>query len=420
MNDSTFIKSEFQEVPVPTSSLARHLVLRAFEQLTRGCLELGLPDGSQRIFGTPGVEPSARLQIVRENFFRKCVCYGDVGFGESYVDGDWETDNIKQVISWAIHNIENSTAPSGSQIRALGLNFFQLVNRAWHLLRPNNLRMVRRNIAEHYDLGNDFYRLWLDETMTYSSAIFRAENQRLEDAQHEKYEALCRHLRLQPGDHVLEIGCGWGGFASHAASHHGCQVTAITISKEQYEFAKARMEREGLSERVNILLQDYRQLEGQFEKIVSIEMMEALGDRYLETFCVQVHRLLKPQGIVALQYITIPDNRHQALRRGVDWIQKHIFPGSLLLSIGRVSEMFTRTGDLFLHHLQDHGSSYARTLNQWWQNFNLRLPEVKAMGFDERFIRKWNYYLQYCESAFAMRNISVVHAVYTRPNNHNL
>ncbi|MGC3988802.1 MAG: class I SAM-dependent methyltransferase [Chthoniobacteraceae bacterium] len=414
MSESTFSKSDFQSLPVQSPGLSRQLVLHAFGQLSRGCLELILPDGSQRVFGTRGAEPSARLQIVREDFFRKCVLYGDVGFGEAYVDGDWETDSIERVISWVIHNIENSSAPSGSQMRALGLNLLQLINRMWHRLRPNNLRIARRNIAEHYDLGNEFYRLWLDETMTYSSAVFRTTEQSLEDAQHEKYEALCQHLRLQPGDEVLEIGCGWGGFASHAAARHGCRVTAITISQEQYDFAKARMEREGLSDRVSIRLQDYRLLEGQFDRIVSIEMMEALGDRYLKTFCAQVNRLLKPNGLVALQYITIPDGRHEALRRGVDWIQKHIFPGSLLLSIGRVSERFTRTGDLFLHHLQDHGPSYARTLQHWRRNFRARLSEVKAMGFDDRFIRKWDYYLQYCESAFAMRNISVVHAVYTR------
>jgi cyclopropane-fatty-acyl-phospholipid synthase len=219
---------------------------------------------------------------------------------------------------------------------------------------------------------------------------------------------------------VLEIGTGWGGFACHAVKHYGCRVTTVTISQRQLEFARERFVREGVADRVEIRLEDYRHLGGHFDKIVSIEMMEALGDRYLATYCAKLHELLKPGGLVGLQYITVPDSRHAELRRGIDWIQKHIFPGSLLLSVGRVNEAMNRTGDLFLHDLQDIGASYARTLNTWWRNFNARLDDVRALGFDTRFIRKWNYYLQYCEAAFASRNISVVQAIYTRPNNRHL
>ncbi|HEY2344173.1 MAG TPA: cyclopropane-fatty-acyl-phospholipid synthase family protein, partial [Chthoniobacteraceae bacterium] len=287
-------------------------------------------------------------------------------------------------------------------------------------LRPNSLRTSRRNIAEHYDLGNEFYRLWLDSTMTYSSGYFTSADQTLESAQRAKYEALCQKLRLRPSDQVLEIGCGWGGFSEHAARNYGCRITAVTISQEQLAFARERMRREGLDERVEIRLQDYRHIEGQFDKIVSIEMMEALGDRYLETYFAAIHRLLKRDGLVALQYITVPDCRHAELRRKTDFIQKHIFPGSLLLSIGRVNQAINRTGDLFLHHLEDLGLSYARTLRLWWEGFNARVEEVRQLGFDARFMRKWNYYFQYCEAAFAMRNISVIQACYTRPNNGTL
>ncbi len=404
----------------PSPGLYQRLVVDALGRMNAGSLRLELPDGDVRTIGAPDAAISATMRIRDAAFFQKCVLFGDVGFGESYVDGDWETDSIERVIAWAIHNVESSPSMSGSTTRAFALNLLKFYNRALHLLRPNSLATSRRNISEHYDLGNDFYRLWLDETMTYSSARFTAPGQSLRDAQIEKYDALCRQLRLQPGDHLLEIGSGWGGLACHAARHYGCRVTTVTISEEQFKYARERFAREGLAERIEIRLQDYRHITGQFDKVVSIEMMEALGDRYLETYFAKIHEVLKPEGLVALQYITVPDSRHAELRRGIDWIQKHIFPGSLLLSVGRVNEAINRTGDLFLHHLEDLGSSYARTLHVWWENFNAQHGEVRALGFDERFIRKWNYYLQYCEAAFASRNISVVQAVYTRPNNHSL
>jgi cyclopropane-fatty-acyl-phospholipid synthase len=256
--------------------------------------------------------------------------------------------------------------------------------------------------------------------MTYSSARFTSASETLRDAQIAKYDALCRKLRLQPGEHLLEIGSGWGGMACHAARHYGVRVTSVTISEEQFKFATDRVYCEGLSDRVEIRLQDYRSIRGCFDKIVSIEMMEALGDRYLRTYCEKLHELLAPRGLVALQYITVPDCRHAELRRGIDFIQKHIFPGSLLLSVGRVNEILNRSGNLFLHDLEDLGASYTRTLHAWWERFNAQLAAVRALGFDEGFIRKWNYYLQYCEAAFASRNISVVQAVYTRPNNRSL
>lgn len=400
--------------------LYQRLVLDALGKMTAGCLRIELPDGAVREIGTPGAEISAVIRVRDAAFFKRCVLFGDVGFGESYVDGDWDTDSIERVIAWAILNVENSPSMSGTKSRAFALNLLKFYNRALHLLRPNNVDTARRNISEHYDLGNDFYRLWLDPTMTYSSAYFTAPDQTLEAAQAAKYDALCRKLRLAPGDHVLEIGSGWGGFACHAVRNYGCRVTTVTISIEQFNYARERFLREGISDRADIRLEDYRRLSGKFDKIVSIEMMEALGDRYIETYCAKLHALLKPDGLVGVQYITVPDNRHAELRRDVDWIQKHIFPGSLLLSVGRVNQALNRTGDLFLHHLEDLGLSYARTLRAWFDTFSTRLADVRALGFDARFIRKWNYYLQYCEAAFAMRNISVVQAIYTRPNNPRL
>lgn len=396
------------------------LILDVFEKMQQGYLRLDLPDRTTRHFGTPGHEVSAHIRVVRPAFFQRCLLFGDVGFGESYVDGDWETDSIERVISWAILNVENTPAMSGSTRRIAALNLLKTYNRLLHLLRPNSIHTAKHNIAKHYDLGNDFYRLWLDPTMTYSSAKFSSKMQSLEEAQIAKYDALCRMLRLEPTDHLLEIGCGWGGMAEHVVKNYGCRVTTVTISQRQYEYARERFARAGISNRVDLRLQDYREIQGRFDKVVSIEMMEAIGDRYLETYFAKIDEVTAPGALVALQYITVPDSRHSALRRGVDFIQKHIFPGSLLLSIGRVNRALHRTGEYSLFELNDLGLDYARTLRRWFEAFNARLDDVRAQGFCERFVRKWNYYLQYCESAFAMRNISVVHAVYSRPNNPSL
>ncbi len=421
MNDTAATQSAVLALDTPRRrGLYQRLVLDALGKMTAGCLRLELPSGETRTIGTPGAAMSATLRVLDTAFFQKCVLFGDVGFGESYVDGNWETDSIARVIAWAILNVESSPAMSGSKTGKVALNLLKHYNRALHLLRPNSVATARRNIAEHYDLGNDFYRLWLDPTMTYSSALFTAPGQPLEAAQVAKYDALCRQLDLQPSDHVLEIGSGWGGFACHAVKNFGCRVTTVTISEEQFKYARDRFVREGLADRVDIQLTDYRLITGQFDKVASIEMMEALGDRYLETYFAKIHEVLKPGGLVGLQYITVPDIRHAELRRGIDWIQKYIFPGSLLLSVGRVNTALHRTGDLFLHHLEDLGASYAKTLHAWWETFNARAEDVRALGFDERFIRQWNYYLQYCEAAFTMRNISVVQAIYTRPNNRAL
>jgi len=402
-------------------SLYEKLVMTGLGRFSHGGLRMSFGDGSSTVLGAQDAEVTAEVRILRrEAFFQRCALFGNVGFGEGYVEGDWDTDDIAGVISWFIENLHRSDMTRGTSTRIACTNLLNVLNRVQHLLRPNSVSTSRRNIAEHYDLGNEFYSLWLDKTMTYSSARFTYPGQSLEDAQVAKYEALCQKLRLKATDHVLEIGCGWGGFSSYAARTYGCSVTAVTISKEQHAYAEERMKREGLSQFVEVRLQDYRHIEGSFDKIASIEMLEAVGDAFLETYFAKCAELLKPQGLLAVQMITVPDCRHGILRRGVDWIQKHIFPGSLLLSVGRVNQAINNTGDLFMHELEDLGASYAKTLHLWWESFNGKLDAVKAQGFDDRFIRKWNYYLQYCEAAFATRNISVVQACYTRPNNASL
>lgn len=398
----------------------RRAVLESFEVLAAGHLELVLPEGTLLTFGQDTDREPARIRVVNERFFQRCVKAGDIGFGEAYVDGDWETDDIARVVSWFLLNADSSPTISGSKAGSWKLNLFRVANRLSHVLRRNSRKGSQDNIHEHYDLGNEFYRLWLDKTMSYSSAIFTSADQSMEAAQFEKYDALCRQLKLTADSHVLEIGCGWGGFAEHAVKNYGCRVTAVTISLEQFGFAQQRFVDQGIADRVDLQLCDYRDIKGTYDCIVSIEMLEAVGEEFYDTFFAKCDSLLATDGLIAMQYITCPDSRFAELKRGVDWIQKHVFPGSLLPSISRVNKSLNRTGDLFLHHLNDIGNSYAQTLKLWRAEFNAQLDSIAELGFDDEFIRKWNYYLAYCEAAFATRNISVVQATYTRPNNRAL
>lgn len=412
--------------PLPSFASA---VFGALSGMRRGQLRLELPDGTVRIFGAaesspreaaPGVRDQAAIRVRRGEFFGKCVLAGDIGFAESFIDGDWETPDLVAVIGFFILNLDQAPTLSGSRTRAIATNLLRGANRLRHLLRPNTRGLARRNIAEHYDLSNDFFALWLDDSLMYSAARWETPDATLEQAQAAKNESLCRKLQLRPEDHVLEIGTGWGGWSLHAARQHGCRVTTVTISRQQFDLARRRVAAAGLSDRIEVRLQDYRDIAGTYDKIVSIEMLEAVGHRFLPDFAAACGRLLRPDGIMALQFITCPDPRYEEFRRGVDFIQKHIFPGSLLISVNRLNDLLARHGGFVLHGLEDFGRDYARTLRLWRDRFQARLDDVRALGFDERFVRKWHYYLCYCEAAFALRNISVVHTVHTRPNNLSL
>lgn len=409
-------------------SFAERTFVAALRGMPHGRLQLDLPEGTVHVFGdrsaietavAPGVGNFAFLRVRRPDaFFKKCLLHGDIGFAESYIDGDWETPDLTAVVGWFVLNHEHAPTLSGSRrAQSFALNLLRAADRLGHLLRPNNRDIARRNIAEHYDLSNDFFALWLDETMMYSAAKWERADATLHEAQVAKNDALCRQLRLKPDDHVLEIGTGWGGWCLHAATKYGCRVTTVTISKQQHDLAVQRIAAAGLSHRIEVRLQDYRDITGQFDKIVSIEMLEAVGHRYQPDFAAAVDRLLKANGLLALQYITVPDHRYEALRSGVDFIQKHIFPGSLLLSVNRLNGLLAAHGGLVLHALDDFGRDYAQTLLLWRNSFEAKLDQVRALGFDDRFIRKWRYYLCYCEAAFAMRHISVVHTLHTRANN---
>ena len=409
----------------PTSAIAikrnfyEKLIIELLSKMSIGNLNLNLPSGELVKIGDGKDGIIATINVKNNYFFKRCVLYGDIGFGEAYVDGDWETDSIANVIKWILLNVDNAPTASGSKTRNFALNILKFFNKIYHKKRANSINGSRKNISEHYDLDNNFFGLFLDPTMTYSCAYFKNGEMSLQEAQIEKYERLCEQLKLKPTDHVLEIGSGWGQNAIHIAKQYGCTVTTVTISEEQYKHTKERVEKEKLTDQINILLKDYRFIEGKFDKIVSIEMLEAVGHKFLEVYFKKCNDLLKKDGILAIQVITCPDSRYESLRTGVDWIQKHIFPGSLLPSVSIINKAINSTSDMTLVDLKDMGLHYARTLSVWQKEFNQQLSKVKQMGFDERFIRKWNYYLSYCEAAFEMRNIHVMQMVYARPNNTN-
>jgi cyclopropane-fatty-acyl-phospholipid synthase len=392
-------------------------VLSLLSKMPFGKLVLVLPSGEQFNFGNGEGGVKANIRVLNKDFFKHCLLFGDVGFGETYVCNYWETDNISNVVKWFLLNIDNAPSVSGSRTTSLLLNFFQFANKLFHINKTNSVSGSKKNIAAHYDLNNDFFSLFLDPSMTYSAAYFKNSEISLEQAQEEKYDRLCKQLQLVPSDHVLEIGSGWGANAIYIAKKYGCKVTSVTISAEQYRFAKAKVDQEKLHDKVEILLKDYRFVSGKFDKIVSIEMLEAVGAQFLDLYFRKCNQLLKKNGILAIQVITCPDCRFEDFRKGVDWIQKYIFPGSLLPSLAAINKAVNHTTDFTLVDLKDIGLHYAATLVHWRLKFNANVSKIKALGFNEQFIRKWNYYFSYCEAAFSMRNIHVMQMVYVRPNN---
>lgn len=406
-------------VPVPSPAagllekLGESVVSSALERMRRGRLLMTMPDGSVRAFGEPGAPVSASLAVKRADFFRRVLMWGDVGFGEAYQAGDFETGDLTGLIRLFIENaeameVENTRWASWGKVR----------NRFRHLLNRNTLTGSRRNIYAHYDLGNDFFRLFLDPTLMYSCARFEPGDS-LESAQRRKVASILDKARIEPGDRVLEIGSGWGTLAVEAA-RRGARVTTLTISERQYEFVKARFEKEGVADRAEVRFCDYRRAEGRYDKIVSVEMIEAVGHEFLGAFFAACDRLLAPDGLVVIQGITIPDQRYEAYRRGCDWIQKHIFPGALLPSLTAMCAAMTANTNLVVEDVENIGAHYARTLREWRRALLARSAEVRAMGFDDRFLRTWEYYFSYCEAGFATRTLGDLQLVLTRPNNKRL
>ena len=364
------------------------------------------------VLGEAGGTLQAELDILDPGFYRAAAASGSVGAGEAYMDGLWRCDDLVALVRLLVINRDRLDAMETGLARLGGVAM-----RTLHAFNRNTRGGSRRNIAAHYDLGNDFFALFLSPDLMYSSAVFSGAGDSLETASRRKLDRICQQLQLQPGDRVVEIGTGWGGFALHAARHYGAHVTTTTISREQHALASARIAEAGLQDRVTLLLEDYRDLSGQYDKLVSIEMIEAIGHQYLDTYLAKCASLLKPEGLALIQAITIEDHRYEQALGSVDFIKRFIFPGSFIPCVSALAGAAARASDLRLVNLEDIGPSYALTLRHWRERFMGQLDEVRRQGYDERFIRMWEFYLCYCEGGFIERSIGDVHLLFARPGN---
>lgn len=389
-------------------ALARTRVLEGLAGWREGRLTVTMPDGAAVVLGAPGAEPHASVWVDHDRFFRRVLLHGDLGVGDAYIDGDWRADDLALVIELAFRNQRHASLDSPATWLA------NLADTWRHRRRKNTTAGSRRNIHAHYDLGNEFFSLFLDPSMAYSSGWFRSPSDTLEAAQGEKFRQWGERLAPRASDHVLEIGSGWGGLAMHLARTYGCRVTSITVSEEQRALAAARVAAAGLSDRVQIELRDYRQIDGQYSRIVSVEMIEAVGREFWPDFFKAVDRALAPGGRVGLQAITMPDGRFDGYVGRSDWIQKHIFPGGLLPCLREVCAVTAAHTGLTVTSVEDRPLDYAHTLHNWRTRFMARLDEVRHMGFDERFIRTWEYYFASCEAGFRTRNLGLMHVMLAR------
>lgn len=382
--------------PTPVQRWCMKTVFDLFERAERGSLRMTLPDGSVKTFGDPSTSGTADMTVQDWRFFSRSVIGGDIGFGESHMDDEWDSPDLERTLAWFVRNRD---AFFGRYERLEPL--FDRLNRLLYPIAENTLRRSKKHIITHYDLGNEFFQVFLDPSMTYSCARYLGENDTLEQAQKNKLQAIIRKAAIGPGDHVLEIGCGWGSFAVEAVETTGCRLTGVTISDAQYEYARQLVRREGLENRIEIVLQDYRELKGTFDRIVSIEMLEAVGHKYFGKFFECCDRLLKPGGVMVLQFISIPDRRYEQYRKGHDWIRKQIFPGGELPSLAVVMEALAKKTCFNVQGVENIGPDYARTLRDWRTRFLAGIDRVAALGFDRSFRRKWEYYLAGCEACFA-------------------
>jgi len=379
--------------------LAWRFARKTLESFRQGRLELVCGDQTHS-GGDAATGPSATIVVHDERFFSRVLWREEIGMGESYVDGDWSSPDLVAVARFAIRNMEELNRRNRI---ASAINRWRM--RLLHSLRPNTPRGSRKNIRYHYDLSNEFFRLFLDPTMAYSCAYFASAEDSLEEAQQAKYDRICRKLMLGPEDRLLEIGTGWGGLALHAAENYGCRVTTTTISRDQHASARELFRHAGLlGNRIELLLEDYRNLQGEYDKLVSVEMFEAVGHANYDKFFGACDRLLTSDGSMLLQTITVPDRRFADYLKYADWIQTYIFPGSELSAVGEILNSLGRVTRLELHHTEEIGQHYARTIACWRERFLAALPEVRALGFDGRFIRMWEYYLAICEASFLERN----------------
>lgn len=384
----------------PVSALAGKWLFKLASGIQAGTLTLRLPGGEQKTFTGPEAGPGADCDIHNWCAVRRMITGGDLGFAEGYIDADWSTSDLGALLELIARNDE------ALEFKVEGTRFRRIIDRVYHLLRANTRKGSRRNIQAHYDLGNAFYREWLDPTMTYSSGIYDRPNDPLEQAQLRKYQRMAEMIGARPGQHILEIGCGWGGFSAYLAEQHGCRVTGITLSNEQHDFAREHVRRKGLEDRVDIRIEDYRDVRGKYDGIASIEMFEAVGENNWPQFFSNMGQRLANHGRAALQVITIDEKRFDSYRNKTDFIQRYVFPGGMLPSPTAFREHAKQAG-LEMKDTFFFGQSYAQTLNVWHDRFSSAWPQIKQIGFDERFRRMWEYYLAYCRAGFRTGAIDV-------------
>ena len=390
-----------------------------FSKIKHGTLEVTYNNGKKKVYGN-NQAPFEKITIHKSRFFYRLALYGDIGFAESYMDNDFDTPNLSGLIQLSILNAEYLGTTSDHEKKNKLINLFPVKNKIKHVLRKNSKTNSRKNISAHYDLSNDFYKLMLDDTMMYSSAVFEHKDEDLFDAQKRKINKLADKLNINEGSKVLEIGSGWGAMAMHLAKERNCDVTTVTLSTEQKKLCEDRFKEASIEEKIDIFLKDYRDLNGKYDAIIAVEMFEAVGKEYFDIFFKKCQELLKPSGVLVLQVITMPDQRYLTYSKGTDFIQKYIFPGGHLPSVGKILNITTKHTNLNLNHMEEFTEDYAKTLNVWHENFKNNLEKVKELGFDEYFIRMWEMYLCYCEAAFLTRNINLVQLVFTRDQNIHL
>jgi cyclopropane-fatty-acyl-phospholipid synthase len=392
------------------AGFAKTKILEQLKKLDKGQLTL-IDNGEQYHFGNTN-EIQATINVQDPRFYGEIAFGGSIGAGEAYMLGYWSADNVTNVIRLMVVNQHVMDNLEGG---------YQWLSRpimkCLHWLNSNTTEGSRKNIAAHYDLGNEMFALFLDPTMMYSSAIFNKSTNSLQAASELKLKTICDKLDLKPTDHVIEIGTGWGGFAIYAAKHYGCKVTTTTISQQQFNLAKSRVEAENLHDKVTLLLDDYRHLEGQYDKLVSIEMVEAVGHQFYDTYFAKVSNLLKPDGLALIQAITIADQRYQSAIKSVDFIQRYIFPGSNIPSNTAMLNSITKVSDMRVFDLEDIGPHYATTLRMWRESFFSNISQIRQLGYSEEFIKMWEFYLCYCEGGFAERALGDVHLLLAKPDN---
>lgn len=403
---------ESSNKPTGLDALARRVVRARLESLRNGQIVVS-ENGRHETYGdvTSDLPLTVQLTIHDPRFYSDIAFGGAVGAGESYIHGRWSCDELTALVRILVKNRDVLLDMDSGTARLT-----RPLQKMFHWYNRNTRNGSRRNIAAHYDLGNDFYGLWLDERMMYSSAIFEHADRSLEAASVAKLDRICRKLKLTPDDHVLEIGTGWGGFAIYAAENYGCRVTTTTISSQQHDYARDVIAKAGLEQRITLLQSDYRDLEGQYDKLVSIEMIEAVGHEFHDTYFSKCCELLKKDGLMLLQAITIADQHYERAKKTVDFIKRYIFPGGCLTSVTAMSDTLTRVTDMRIVDLEDIGPHYATTLRRWHERFSDSIDQVRGMGFSEEFIRMWQYYLCYCEGAFMERAIGNVQMLMMRPD----